>query len=80
MIALSRPAFQLLADLRAHSEGCDDVERDGIAWRNVYLDNVPRRGLTPRQFAWHLSQLSHVGLYRPIDGDAWGDVAMQGAT
>lgn len=80
MIALSKSAFQLLADLRANVEGTVETRANGVSWQNVYLDNVPRRGLTPRQFAWHLSQLSHVGLYRPIDGDAWGDVAMQGAT
>ena len=75
MVALSAKAMRLLASLREHAEGCEE-RRHGHTWRNVYLDNARPKDMTPRQFAWHLSALSHAGFYRPIDHDAFGDVRM----
>lgn len=72
MIALSHKAHRLLDALRQHAEG---QNVDG--WRSVYLDNARPSDFTPRQFAWHLSSLSHAGLYRPIDGFAFGSVKME---
>ena len=74
MIVLSNRSRILLIELRAESEG---QEING--WRNVYLDNVNRNGLSPRQFSWALSSLASAGFYRSIDGGVFGDVKMTDA-
>jgi hypothetical protein len=72
MIALSEKAARLLAALRRH------VESEDGEWGMVYLDNAHHGslGMTPHQFAWHLSALSKAGLYKPVDGYAWGTVRL----
>ena len=65
-----------LRALRSNSEG---ETQDG--WRVVYLDNAKASegcaDLTPAAFRSRLSKLSALGLYRPIDGFAWGEVKME---
>lgn len=70
MIAHSEKAARLLAALRRH------VESEDGEWGMVYLDNAKPRDMTGHQFAWHLSALSHAGLYKPVDGYAWGTVKL----
>jgi hypothetical protein len=43
-------------------------------WLMVYLDNAKPQGMSFRAFAGHLSALEKAGLYRPVDGYAFGEV------
>lgn len=69
---LSPATAQVLAALRANAEGCTEN-----GWRNVYLDNALPAGMSDKSFRSHLAALSKVGLYRPIDGYAFGDVKVE---
>ena len=66
-----------LKALRDHAEG---ETIDG--WRDVYLDNAKASDecsdLSRAAFRGRLAKLSALGLYRPIDGFAWGQVRMGG--
>jgi hypothetical protein len=62
---------KVLTSLRANTEGTD-YEGDG--WFSVYLDNARPTDMAPRTFAAHLSILEQAGLYRRLDGYAWGEV------
>lgn len=59
-------------------------ENDGEpGWRDVYLDNA--RSLVPvymtaNTFRSYLAKLSQHGLYRPLDGYAFGTVKMESPT
>ncbi len=59
---------EVLKNLRDSAEG---AELNGFC--NVYLDNA-RKGMPVAKFRAHLAQLSKLGLYKVIDGYAWGDV------
>jgi hypothetical protein len=59
---------EVLASLRKNAE-----EVDGI-WGIVYLDNARVAGVSPHAFAGYLGALEKQGLYRPVDGYAWGEV------
>lgn len=62
---------KVLSALRKASEGDDDG-----GWRSVYLDNV-QHGLSAKSFRSYLAKLSQRGLYRVIDGYAFGSVKME---
>lgn len=64
-------ALKVLASLRKHQESCDD----GI-WALVYLDNARPDGVSIGAFRGALSYLSKFGLYKVVDGYAWGVVKM----
>ncbi len=53
---------------------CRAAERSSDEWREVYLDNARPLGMSDKSFRSHLAHLSTAGLYKPIDGFAWGDV------
>lgn len=60
---------QVLEALRKASES--DA---GDGWRDVYLDNARPAGMSDKSFRSHLAALAKAGLYRPIDGYAFGSV------
>jgi hypothetical protein len=43
-------------------------------WGSVYLDNARPAGMSETSFRSHLAVLSKAGLYRPVDGYAFGEV------
>lgn len=45
-------------------------------WRDVYLDNARPSDLNDKQFRAALVSLSKRGLYKPLDGYAFGMVRM----
>lgn len=51
---------------------------DGEGWRMVYLDNARPAGMSDKSFRSYLAKLSQHGLYRVIDGYAFGSVKMTG--
>jgi hypothetical protein len=54
------------------------AEYDEDGWGMVYLDNAHAKlpGMSPTVFRAHLASLSKNGLYKPVDGYAWGMVKM----
>jgi hypothetical protein len=58
----------VLEALRANTEGNTD------GWLMVYLDNAKPAGMSYHAFAGHLGALEKAGLYRPVDGYAFGEV------
>jgi len=60
----------VLESLRLHVEN-----RDGD-WGDVYLDNARPSGMSETAFRAVLAALSRKGLYKPIDGYAWGRVQL----
>lgn len=62
-------AEKLLQNLRNSMEG--EADKNGFV--NVYLDNA-RHGMNIHQFRANLAVLSKLGLYKVIDGYAWGAV------
>lgn len=58
--------------LTALREGHESESAEG--WLMVYLDNVRPDGMSDKSFRSHLAALSKQGLYRPVDGWAWGEV------
>lgn len=68
-------AQDILAHLRDHTEG---EAIDG--WHMVYLDNARPANVSPRQFAGFLSALAKAGVYREVDGYAWGEVHIDDTT
>ena len=67
--------LQVLKALRDASEG-NPIN----GWRAVYLDNAKASeectDMTRTAFRSYLAKLSQRGLYKVIDGYAWGDVKM----
>lgn len=72
MIQLSQDAQTVLANLRAHHEG----QQTGKGWGMIYLDNA-RHGMPTNKFRAQLAVLSKAGLYRVVDGYAWGEVKIE---
>ena len=68
--------IKVLEALRENCEQCVTDEH-GNKWGQVYLDNARIAGMTDRQFAGHLSELSKRNLYRVIDGEFFGEVLME---
>jgi hypothetical protein len=60
----------VLQSLRNHIE-----HRDGD-WGEVYLDNARPPGMSQTAYRAVLAALSRQGLYQPMDGYAWGRVAL----
>ncbi len=74
-------AEQLLAALRNNAEDGHTIDKNGNRWQSVYLDNATGDlGLSGRRIGGLLAALSRAGLYRPIDGTAFGDVLMSDNT
>ena len=76
MTNLTPKTTEVLVALRAHVEGCK-VELNGKPARDVYLDNARPNGMSVRAFAGHLSALQAAGLYKPLDGYAFGTVVIE---
>jgi len=76
MCPLSSKALEILAALRAASEGEKYELSDGRPCRDVYVDNGRPEGMSRRAFAGYLSKLARAGLYKPHDGSAWGIVVL----
>lgn len=70
-MTLSDDSTLVLNALRKESES---DSREG--WRMVYLDNARPSSMTPTQFRAQLSVLSKAGLYKVVDGYAFGEVKM----
>jgi hypothetical protein len=75
-MSLTPKTAEVLAALRHAAEGPLEA-----GWRDVYLDNAGAQGktglgLSRAQFAGHLSALEAAGLYKVVDGFAWGRVNM----
>ena len=66
---------QVLENLRANIES-ESTTADGHRWGCVYLDNARPKGMSANQFRAILAQLSKEGLYKVIDGYAFGDVRL----
>lgn len=64
---------KVLTALREASES-----DDGEGWRMVYLDNARPAGMSVNSFRSYLAKLSQHGLYRVVDGYAWGSVRTEG--
>lgn len=45
-------------------------------WCDVYLDNARPNSVSEKSFRSFLAVLSKRGVYKPIDGYAWGAVLM----
>lgn len=61
---------QVLESLRRHVE----YKSPNEVWGSVYLDNARIAGINEKQFRAILASLSKQGLYKVVDGYAWGDV------
>lgn len=64
-------ANQVLNSLRKY------VENKNNGWGEVYLDNARPIGMNDKVFRANLAVLSKLGLYRPVDGYAFGDVKLE---
>lgn len=62
---------EVLEALRANVEYSDDD-----VWGTVYLDNARPSGMSEKSFRSYLAALSKDGLYKVIDGYAWGAVRL----
>lgn len=76
MTTLNDNAQKVLSNLRANTESTET--RDGVVWGSVYLDNARPSGMSDKVFRAALSQLAKAGLYKVIDGYAFGDVRLEG--
>ncbi len=70
MSELNATAAAVLIALRMNAEGYSKADE----WGDVYLDNARPANLTTYQFRAALSSLAKAGLYKVIDGFAWGSV------
>jgi hypothetical protein len=66
LTAEARNVWQSLVD------NCEGNPSD--KWVHVYLDNAKPDGMSQTTFRAYLATLSKAGVYKPIDGYAWGDV------
>lgn len=64
------------AVLKALRENTEGSVVDGF--RSVYLDNARPEGMSTASFRSCLSVLAKQGLYRPLDGYAFGEVKVEG--
>lgn len=71
---LARKSDQVLAALRANAE---DRNQPDAGWLMVYLDNAKPNNMSQKTFRSCLSVLSHSGVYKVMDGWAWGSVKMK---
>lgn len=75
-MTLSQRSALVLANLRAHVEGCSVLNDDGN-WGVVYVDNARPEDMSARSFAGHLSALKAAGFYRADGDDCFGVVKME---
>jgi hypothetical protein len=71
MTQLSQDAITVLNNLRENAES--EVIYKGEKWLCCYLDNA-RKGMDKNKFRAQLAVLAKAGLYRIVDGYAFGDV------
>ncbi|BAQ44385.1 hypothetical protein [Methylobacterium aquaticum] len=64
--------------LLASTEGGEEIDTQGRRWGAAYLDNARLAGMSAHTFAACLSVLAGAGLYRVLDGDAFGLVYLTG--
>lgn len=62
-----------LANLRKEAES-----DNGDGWWDCYIDNARPDGWSGKKWAAVLGSLKKKGLYREVDGYAWGSVKMEG--
>lgn len=67
---------RVLEFLRKNAEGSRMANKDGSIWADVYLDNARPEDLSVTAFRSCLSGLSKLGVYKVVDGWAWGSVKM----
>lgn len=60
---------KVLQSLRANTEGCESG-----GFKMVYLDNARLSDVSEYEFRSALAQLSKDGLYKVIDGYAFGEI------
>jgi hypothetical protein len=72
MATLTKNEELVLRALRTEAES-----DDGNGYWTVYLDNARPAGMSVHGFAATLGSLKNKGLYREVDGYAWGQVKMQ---
>jgi hypothetical protein len=72
-MTLTNQATEILNALRSYAESTTEKE-NGEIWASVYLDNARPNNMTANQFAGYLSALQAAGLYKPVDGYAFGEV------
>jgi hypothetical protein len=72
MTQLTDNENRVLACLRGAVEG-RTIDKDGITWGDVYLDNAIPDGMSSREFDGTLGSLTKKGLYREYE-EAFGMV------
>lgn len=72
--ALPPKTAEVLAALRAHIEDRGFIKPG--SWGMIYLDNARPADMSDKSFRSHLGALSKAGLYKVVDGWAWGQVKM----
>ena len=75
---LSADAAALYRSMFRKGDGHVSQGDDGRLWMDVYLDNA-RAGFpaTGARLSGLFSALEQRGLYRPIDGYAWGEICVR---
>ncbi len=68
-------AEKIYNELLKNVESTITTTKDGKKWGCVYLDNC-RMGMDNKVFRANLAVLSKLGLYRVVDGYAFGDVLL----
>ena len=61
--------LDVLCSLRNNVEGNNEN-----GWKMVYLDNARPKDMNDKQFRGCLAALSKMGVYKVVDGYAWGKV------
>ena len=74
---LSPTAQTILEALRKHRDGGYTENVDGSRWYDTYLNNARPPGMNAHAFAGHLSALTAAGVYKDLDGYAFGRVLVQ---
>jgi hypothetical protein len=72
MININQDAQTVLTNLRNAYESVDSTGE----WGMTYIDNA-REGMEQNKFRAQLAVLSKAGLYRVVDGYAWGEVKVE---
>jgi hypothetical protein len=65
----------VLAALRSKHESIE-TRADGTSWGLTCLDNARPAGISDLSFRATLAALAKAGLYRVVDGFAWGEVRL----
>lgn len=63
-----------LESLRRNMDSSTTLDSDGTTWHDVYLDNAKPFGWDGKTWSGVLGSLEKKGLYRVVDGFAWGEV------